>query len=191
MVSDKPLVFKNRHEWRRWLEHNHDKEDEVWLVIYKKRARKLSIAYEDAVEESICFGWIDTKVKKIDEERFMQRYVPRKPNSVWSLHNKKRALKMLRQGRMTKAGLDRINDAKKIGMWDSAYTLKKVVNLPDDLKRALFKDKRAWINFCELADGYKNWYIFWINDAKQKETRERRIEKVVNRITKNMKPGMP
>mgnify|MGYP001099215013 CR=1 FL=1 len=120
MVSDKPLVFKNRHEWRRWLEHNHDKEDEVWLVIYKKRARKLSIAYEDAVEESICFGWIDTKVKKIDEERFMQRYVPRKPNSVWSLHNKKRALKMLRQGRMTKAGLDRINDAKKIGMWDSA-----------------------------------------------------------------------
>ena len=63
--------------------------------------------------------------------------------------------------------------------------------MPDDLKRALFKDKRAWINFCKLADGYKNWYILWINDAKQKETRERRIEKVVNRITRNIKPGMP
>ena len=161
------------------------------MCIRDRHAGKQGIQHKDAVEESICFGWIDSKVKGLDEDRFIQRYLPRKPNSVWSLLNKKKALEMIKQGRMTKAGLDSINAAKENGMWDSAYTLKREVNLPDDLKRALIRNKSAWGNFEKLSDGYKNWYIIWVNGARLKETRERRIAKVVKRLAKNIKPGIP
>jgi len=191
MYSKSPLYFKNRQEWRGWLEDHHQKEKGVWLFIHKKHSRKPGIQHVDAVEESICFGWIDSKVKKLDEDRFIQWYAPRQPNSAWSLLNKKKAMKMIKQGMMTKAGLESINAAKENGMWDSAYTLKREVNLPDDLKRALIGNKRAWNNYEKLTDGYKNWYIIWVNGARLKETRERRIAKVVKRIAKNIKPGVP
>ena len=108
MEITETLFVENRNKWRKWLKNYHDKEKEVWLIYFKKHTGKFSIAYNDAVEEAICFGWIDGKVRSIDAEKYMQRFSPRNPDSVWSLLNKKRALKMIKEGKMTGAGLKTI-----------------------------------------------------------------------------------
>jgi len=112
MLNDslkKTLYFKNKYKWRIWLEKNHDKLNEIWLIHYKKSLNKQGLNHQDAVEEAICYGWIDSKLKKIDEERFILRYSPRKLKSVWSKINKETAEKMIQKGKMTKAGLEKIN----------------------------------------------------------------------------------
>lgn len=105
MNITKTLYAKDRTQWRRWLEKNHDKEKEIWLVFYRKDSGKVSISYNDAVEEALCFGWIDSIEKGIDGERFAQRFTPRKPKSKWSETNKERVKKLIKEGKMTKAGL--------------------------------------------------------------------------------------
>jgi uncharacterized protein YdeI (YjbR/CyaY-like superfamily) len=183
------LFFKNRKEWREWLEKNHSTSSEAWLVYYKKHTGKKSIPYDDAVEESICFGWIDGKVRRIDDEKYMQRYTPRRESSVWSLSNKNRVRKMIKAGRMTPAGMKLVRAAKKSGKWDAAYSSKKDFEMPADLVKALKAYGQAWKNFSKFAKGYKYSYVTWVNWAKTKETRERRIKKVVERCAKNKKPG--
>ena len=141
-----PLLFENKKEWRKWLEKNHAKLNEIWLIHYKKSSNKKSINHYDAVEEALCFGWIDSTLKKIDEERYILRYTPRKRKSVWSKINKETAEKMILQGKMTESGLVKINLAKKHGLWKTAYTNKVKEKLPSDLKKALIVDKIAWNN---------------------------------------------
>ncbi|MCW4002590.1 MAG: hypothetical protein NWE95_01575 [Candidatus Bathyarchaeota archaeon] len=135
--------FKDRAGWKTWLEQNHDKESNVWLVFYKKQSGKKGIRLEEAVEEAICFGWIDGKLKRVDDERFILRFSRRKANSAWSKINKERAERLIKSGRMTPAGLAKIEEAKKTGLWDSAYTNKTKEVLPLDLKEALMKDNKA------------------------------------------------
>src|SRR4030042_6669816 len=115
MELSKALYFKNRHEWRAWLERNHDKEKEVWLIHYKKDSGKAGVSYIDAVEEAICFGWIDSKMKSIDREKFALKYSPRRAKSVWSQNNKEKAEKLIASGRMTDGGLVKIEEAKRSG----------------------------------------------------------------------------
>jgi uncharacterized protein YdeI (YjbR/CyaY-like superfamily) len=138
-------LFINRNEWRRWLEKNHSIETGLWLIHYKKKSNKKSISYSDAVEEALCFGWIDSKLKKIDDERYILRYTPRKNKSVWSKINKNTAKKMIQLGKMTEAGLEKIKIAKKQGLWDLAYTNLKKDRLPSDLKKALLTKKKHGI----------------------------------------------
>ena len=183
----KSLYFKNRKEWRKWLKDNHRKEKEIWLVYYKKHTGKPSVSHEEAVEEALCFGWIDSRVNSIDKERFKQKYTPRKENSVWSLINKRAAEKMIREGKMTKAGLEKIKEAKENGKWSDAYTSKIGDPLPAYLKKALMKNKIAWQNFKNFANSYRNMYIGWVTGAKTKETREKRIREVVKRAEQNKK----
>ncbi|TKJ36595.1 hypothetical protein CEE37_15050 [candidate division LCP-89 bacterium B3_LCP] len=190
MKSPHKKHFQDREAWRAWLQENHDSAPELWVIYFKKHTKKPTVQYVEAVEEAICFGWIDTKVKTIDAERYMQKYTPRKKNSAWSKLNKERALKMIAQGRMTDAGMAKIEEAKQNGRWDSAYTLNKNVEMPEDLKSALMKDENAWVNFSNFADGYKNDYIRYVVAAKRDDTRQRRIEKVVQRSVNNEKPGM-
>ena len=111
----KTLYVKDRDEWRKWLENNYDSENEIWLIYYKKHSDKIRIPYDDAVEEALCFGWIDSLVKSIDDEKYMQKYTPRKKNSVWSEYNVKRCEKMIKEGKMTNAGSKLIEEAKKNG----------------------------------------------------------------------------
>ena len=115
MEITKTLYITNRVDWRAWLERNNDTEKEVWLIYYKKHTGKPRIPYDDAVEEALCFGWIDSTVKRVDDEKFAQKFTPRKNKSNWSDLNKKRAKKMIREGRMTKAGLTKIEEAKRNG----------------------------------------------------------------------------
>jgi len=110
-------LFKNRKEWREWLEKNHAIIEGLWLIHYKVKSKKVSVSHKDAVEEALCFGWIDSKLKSVDEDRYILRYSSRKGKSVWSKINKDAAEKMISEGKMTKAGIEKINNAKKHGLW--------------------------------------------------------------------------
>ena len=190
MNENPVLYFKDKKQWRSWLENNHKNFTEAWLIHYKKSSSKKSISHIDAVEEALCFGWIDSKLKKVDEEKFILKYSPRKPKSVWSKINKEKAVELIASGKMTKAGLEKIEEAKKQGLWDKAYTNLVGEKLPFDLKISLMKNKTAWNNFQNFANSYRNMYIYWVNDAKTKETRKRRINEVVKRVEQNKKPGI-
>ncbi|HJX04948.1 MAG TPA: YdeI/OmpD-associated family protein [Thermoplasmata archaeon] len=183
-MSDPPqtLRFKNRKEWRAWLARNHDKSDGVFLRLKKKYVEEEGLGHNDALEEALCFGWIDSKLTSLDEKTFALKFSPRRKDSLWSEHNKKRALSMIRSGRMTEAGLKKISEAKANGRWDSAYSLNAVPKLPDDLVKALRDKAGAWKRFEDLPNSQKVSYIFWINEAKREDTRRRRISETVQRV---------
>ena len=184
------LHFGNRREWRDWLSENHDKENELWLIHYKKRSGVASVSLADSVEEALCFGWIDGKLQSIDADRYIVRYSPCRQKSVWSKINKDRAERLIASGQMTPAGMARIEEARKNGAWKSAYTNRQSDEIPADLEAALKQDEEAWSNFHGFANSYRNSYIGWINGAKAEKTRDRRITEVVNRAKQNIKPGI-
>jgi len=184
------LYFKDRKAWRSWLKANHASSDGVWLLTYRKCAGRKGVSHHEALEEALCFGWIDSQMRKLDDIRFVQRYTPRRPGSQWSKINKDLALRLIREGRMTAGGVRKINEAKRLGFWARAYSAKKGMRLPSDLKTALMRDERAWKNFQAFANCYKTMYIGWVKGAKQEETRTRRIATVVKRAGRNLKPGM-
>jgi len=130
------LHITNIAEWRAWLERNHDAEIAVWLVFHKKHTGKPTISYDDAVGEALCFGWIDSLVKRIDEDRFARKFTPRKVNSKWSELNKDLAERMIREGRMAESGLVQINEAKKNGEWFSKVLPKKEIVVPQSMREA-------------------------------------------------------
>lgn len=179
------LHVDTREKWRRWLEEHHATEENVWLVHYKKHTGKPILAYNDAVEEAICFGWIDGLVRKLDENQYAQKYTPRNPKSNWSDLNKKRAQKMIEQGLMKDIGLQKLGNALNE---PSQKPISSIV--PKDMKDALKADKIAWENFSAFAPSYRKYYIAWVVDAKRENTRKRRIEVVVERSRENKKPGM-
>ena len=183
------FYFTKRKFWRVWLEKNHKTEKEVWLIYYKKHTGKPKIPYDDAVEEALCFGWIDSTVKRIDDEKYAQKYTPRNRNSIWSQSNIKRVKKMIKQGKMTKAGLALFKEAGKKKSSRTRIVKKRFIT-PPDLKKALAKNKKALDNFNDFAPSYKKMYIWWIEDAKKKETRKKRIRRVVKWARQNKKPGM-
>ncbi len=184
------LFFESREEWRKWLEYHHEKSDGIWLVYYKKNTKIPTISYTEAVEEALCFGWIDSKVQTIDEFRYRQIFTPRKPRSVWSELNKQRVELMIEAGQMNPAGLVKIEAAKKNGQWEKSYNRKDPAGLPDDLKTALLQNPQAYENFNRFSKSSQNTYIYYISAAKRAETRENRIVKVVDLSSKNKKPGM-
>ena len=186
---EEAFEFKNRREWRRWLTRNFRRPGGVWLIHYKKRAAKQGLTHEEAVEEALCFGWIDGQLKRRDEDSYVLKYSPRQPGSVWSKINKDKALKLMGRGKMTKAGLAKIEAAKERGSWDRAYTNLRREKIPPDLNRALRSDARARKNFLNLANTYRNMYLGWVEQAKTQSTRERRVREVVRRAGKNLKPG--
>jgi len=173
------------------LKKNHRTQKEVWLIYYKKHTGKPRIPYDDAVEEAICFGWIDTTVKRLDDEKYAQKFTPRNDRSKWSELNKKRAGKMIEQGRMIPIGLAKFKHADKQEDKEAKGkpSNRKIVT-PPDLKRALSARAKALENFNNFAPSYRRLYIAWISNARRQETRERRILQVVQWSEENKKPGM-
>ncbi|MBU0528607.1 hypothetical protein KKF86_02470 [bacterium] len=127
------ILFKDRNEWRSWLENNHDKEDQIWLIYYNKHVNKNSVAQPHAVEEALCYGRIDSIVKRIDEERYMQKYIPRNEKSIWSDTNKKRFTELEKNGKMTEAGMKKVRAAKKNGYWNKINNNSDIKNIPVEL----------------------------------------------------------
>jgi uncharacterized protein YdeI (YjbR/CyaY-like superfamily) len=119
-ITGKPLHFTTADEWRAWLQANHATEKDVWLTFYKKHSATSSITFEEATDEALSFGWIDSSMKRIDDEKYVLRYTPRRKGSNWSERNKKRVAELIEQGRMTEAGLAKIEEAKQSGKWDES-----------------------------------------------------------------------
>ncbi len=157
--------------------------------MYKKLA-KAGLRYSDALDEALCFGWIDGQIHAVDKDKFRQRWTPRRKGSVWSLANRTRVKRLTAEGRMTRAGLAAVGEAKKNGRWQAAYTSRREERVPADLARALKAEPEAWSNFSRFAPTYRNMYVGWVADAKQAETRQRRVAAVVRRALRNLKPGM-
>jgi uncharacterized protein YdeI (YjbR/CyaY-like superfamily) len=184
------LHLSNRNDWRAWLENNYAAKKEVWLIYYKKHAGKPSIPYEDSVEEALCFGWIEGIIKRIDDERCARKFIPRKSRSRWSESNKKRAERMISEGRMTEAGMARVDDAQKSGEWFKSSVVPKNLMIPAFIEEALTKNKKASENFNKLAESYKKLHVRWISSAKLEETRLRRLEEAIDLLEQNKKLGL-
>lgn len=183
---------KTRAQWRKWLEKNHLTSPGIWLVYYKKETGKRKLSYDEAVEEALCFGWIDSLPRKLDMERAMLKFTPRKPKSVWSRLNKIRVEKLSKQKLMMPAGLLKIEQAKKDGSWDiltPADSHTENNKLPSDLEKALRKTTKALSNFNAFPPGYRRRFLFWIDSAKRPETRTVRINQTVLMAAANKKPG--
>ena len=183
------LLFASGDEWREWLERHHESATEAWLVHYKKGVAKPGISYREALDEALNFGWIDTRLKSLDRESYMLRYVPRRPRSVWSKINKDRAEELIRRGKMTHAGLASVEEARKSGNWDKAYTLLTRWETPQDLRKALAENPQALAQLETWANSHHNQYIHWVNEAKTQATRDKRIAEVVRRSEAGVKPG--
>jgi uncharacterized protein YdeI (YjbR/CyaY-like superfamily) len=187
----KTVYIATRNKWRNWLTEYHDREEKgIWLVFYKKATKKPTLEYEEAIEEALSFDWIDSIIKKIDEEKYARKFTPRRAGSVWSQLNKKRADKMIKQGRMTKMGLAKIKEAKKTGLWDKDPRPKISLDVPEELTAALAKNKKAKENFNKLALTYRRHYIMWIAAAKRAETKKRRIAESIALLERGKKLGL-
>ncbi len=186
MASAQQLHVSSREQWRRWLEKNHTAK-KVWLIYYKTHTRKPSILYDDSVEEAICFGWIDGTIKKLDDEKFARKFMPRRKNSHWSESNKKRAQKMIKEGRMTKTGMALITEAKQRGEWPKHPVEKREVAIPPFFVEALAKNKKASDYFNTLAPTYKTHFIDWVSSAKREETRLKRLTEALGYLEQNKK----
>ena len=182
----KAVQASTREEWRKWLEKNHQTEKSVWLIIYHKDSDTESIYYDEAVEESICFGWIDSIAHKRDEESKYQFFSQRKPKSNWSKANRERAEKMSAQGQMAPSGQKLIDLAKKTGTWEALVDVQNSL-IPDDLQKLLNKNKKALINFLAFPPSSKRIILEWILNAKKDETRQKRIEETVRLAADNIK----
>jgi uncharacterized protein YdeI (YjbR/CyaY-like superfamily) len=190
MKITEKLHVTNRDDWRAWLSQNYYTEKEVWLIHYKRHTGKPRIPYDDAVEEALCFGWIDSLVKKIDDEKFARKFTPRKDKSKWSEANKKRATKMIKEGKMKRAGLAKIREAKNNGEWFKTAPVKKDLEIPAYIRKAFATNEKALDNFNNLANGYKRQLVGWITSAKKEETRKRRLAEAIQLLGQNKKLGM-
>jgi uncharacterized protein YdeI (YjbR/CyaY-like superfamily) len=191
LSKDNPRFFNSITDWQSWLSENHSEEKAIWIVIQKKASKKQGIRYEEKVLEAIAHGWIDGRMKRLNDDEFMQRFTPRRRNSVWSRKNRDRAELLISEGRMTPAGLKTVEEARQNGRWDRAYSSARgAVDVPEDLVEALRKNKTAYDNFEAFPPSARFMYIQWINEAKRQDTRERRIHTIVVRSEKNLKPGI-
>jgi uncharacterized protein YdeI (YjbR/CyaY-like superfamily) len=177
---------ESRQVWRRWLRKNGLVSSGVWLVLCKKNSGETRITYAEAVEEALCYGWIDSTVNKLDEKRYLQYFAPRKPKSIWSKSNKKRVVKLIREGRMTARGLAKINAAKREGTWASFDAIERL-SIPMDLRKALRADAAARKKFAAFSSSSKKMILFWILSARRPDTRTKRIETTIFLASRNIK----
>lgn len=184
------LYFKTRGEWRKWLEENHSVVHGVWLIYYKKLSGKPRIPYNDAVEEALCFGWIDGKIKRVNDDYYIQWFTPRRPGSRWSKLNMNRVRKLISEGKMRPEGMTVYEET--VIKPELIYEIKPESNmsLPDDLLDALKRNSEAYTNFNNFPPSSRRLYLLWLNNAKREETRAGRIVKIVDRSEKNIKAGM-
>ena len=176
------LEFNHRDQWRAWLESNHSIAKEAWLVLYKAKFQDQGLALEAAIEEALCFGWIDGTLRSLDERRFLLRFSPRTRKSVWSMSNIERVAKLSSEGKMTAAGLSTVAEAKERGEWEAAIRREQVDLIPEDLERALREKSGALRAYRSLPASRKKQYLYWLQDAKREDTRRRRIAKIVREV---------
>jgi len=180
------VTFTDRESWRAWLDVNGQSTREVWLVFYKKHTGRPCLAYGAAVEEALCVGWIDSLVKRLDDDRYARKFTPRIDTGNWSESNIKRVRRLVASGRMTQAGLAKFDPTAQSDTRASGSTFK----LPDIFREALAKDRRAREFFDQLAPSYRRNFIAWVSSAKREETRKKRLKEAMGLLREGKNLGM-
>lgn len=186
----KQLYVKNRREWRNWLCQHHAKSNGIWLIFYRKHTGKATLEYDAAVEEALCFGWIDSTIKKVNDETYARKLTPRKAGSRWSELNKKRVAKLKKQGLMTEAGLEKVKAAEVSGIWYEPDRRQIALETPKELERALAMNRNAKNFFDQLAPTYQKQFVGWVASAKRRKTRDRRVRESIALLEQGEKLGM-
>jgi uncharacterized protein YdeI (YjbR/CyaY-like superfamily) len=172
------MTAPDRAAWRTWLAEHHASSPGIWLVYFKKASGKPSITYDEAVEEALCFGWIDSRMNSLDDERYMQVFTPRKTGSIWSKVNKERIERMVAAGQITEAGTAKIDAAKEDGSWALLDAVDDLIE-PDELRAALDANSTARAHFDSFTDSMKKQAFYWVYSAKREATRSDRIAQIV------------
>lgn len=186
MKEIQEYYFKNDSEWRDWLHENHTNREGIHLIFYKIEHENDSMRWEEAVQVALCYGWIDSTVKSLGNGKRRQYFCPRRPKSVWSKVNKVYIKKLIDDDLMHKSGVESIRIAKENGSWIALDDVENGV-IPDDLKKAFDKNKMAFKNFKGFTRGQRKSYLYWLNQAKREETRQKRILEIVSLCEQNIK----
>lgn len=177
----------DKNDWRKWLELNHNKKKAVWLIFYKKKSPNYNLSWSESVDEALCFGWIDSVKKTIDNEKYKQYFSKRKAKSNWSKINKNKVKALIEQGFMEKEGYKSIEIAKENNSWIILDGVEALV-IPEDLKEVFLNHKGSEEYFDTLSKSTKKILLYWIVSAKRKETRQKRILEIVENASENLKP---
>jgi len=182
----KTLDVRNAAAWRRWLATHHATASEIWLVFHKAHTGKASIPYEEAVNEALCFGWVDSLITRLDDDRYARKFTPRKANSAWSPSNRRRYAQLEAAGRLAAPGVKRPPTARIA----TPGPLPDVSKVPADVATALEAEPKAWSYFQSLAPSHRRRYLLWIVMAKQDDTRQRRLREAVRLLARGKKLGL-
>ncbi len=178
------LDFSNRHDWGKWLETNHGGSSGMWVRLAKKGSGAPSVTYAEALEVALCYGWIDAQKRAESGQAWLQRFMPRKPRSIWSKINREKALALIANGQMKPAGLAEVERAKQDGRWESAYDSPSTATVPPDLQKELNKSPRAKAFFATLSATNRYAILWRIQTAKRAETRAKRIRTFIEMLEK-------
>jgi uncharacterized protein YdeI (YjbR/CyaY-like superfamily) len=181
----KTLDVRTVAAWRAWLKTHHQSESEVWLVFHKQHTTVASIDYEDAVDEALCFGWIDSLIRRLDDDRYARKFTPRRPDSRWSTANRKRYARLQASGRLMPAGR-KLAPTERSGDAPQASSAK----VPVYIEQAIQRHRAAWKFFESLAPSYRRMYIMWIDSAKREETKAKRLREAIKKLAAGEKLGL-
>ena len=184
------LEVRSRTEWRRWLARHHAKASEIWLVFHKVHAGGPALSYDQSVEEALCFGWVDSLIRRLDEARYARKFTPRKPGSQWSSANRARAQRMIEAGLMQPQGLALVEEARSRGEWAAAGAPRPAQEMPDELTGALRAHGGAKAGFESLPPSLKQQYMAWVGSAKRPDTRERRARELAAALARGERLGL-
>jgi uncharacterized protein YdeI (YjbR/CyaY-like superfamily) len=188
MADELPiLLFSDAGEMEAWLEENNDSSEGVWLKIAKKGAREPSVTYDEAIELALCFGWIDSQLRRFDDQHYLQRFTPRRPRGRWSKINREKAEALIAAGKMRPGGLAEVEAAQADGRWDAAYEGQRTAKVPPDLQRRLDANPAAREFFDSLDGANRYAIVYRLDDAKKPETRKRRLDKFVAMLERGEK----
>lgn len=189
MKLSNTFYAKNLAEWHAWLDQNYAIFKEVWLIYYKAHTGFPCVDYEDSVQEALCYGWIDSLIQRIDEQTYARKFTPRTNTARWSESNKKRVAALIREGRMTAAGLAKLGDLPTDGS-EPAGTPHAPFTIPPEIEQRIRANPAAWENFKKLAPSQRRLYIGWATSAKKAETVERRMKEVIEDLEQNKPLGL-
>ena len=181
------MTFQRQKDWRLWLKKNHQSSTGVWLRIAKKSSASASVSYAEALEEALCYGWIDGQKRQDSEQTWLQKFTPRGKKSIWSKINREKALALIESGRMQAAGLNQIEYAKHDGRWEAAYDSSRTAAIPADFQAALDRNDRAQEFFKDLDRANRYAVLFRIQTAKKAETRARKIQQFIEMLERREK----
>ena len=174
--------FESALDWSKWLVEHHSREEGIWLRFFKKGSGVVSINYDEALDEALCYGWIDGQVKRFDAQSYLQKFTPRRSRSVWSKRNVDHVARLIAAGKMTLAGLKQVDAAKADGRWQRAYDSPSTMRVPDDFLNALAKNRKAK-DFFQTLNRANLYAIAWrLQTAKKAETRERRLRTIIEML---------